>query len=132
MSIHPYVRTILHDAGLNQLQISKQPKVSRYWVQNAIKKYKQLNRFDNLKRSGHRKKLSGREIHHLRLVKGVLWLSASKRAADLNVSLPEPVTTRTIRRHLKDLAFECAVRIKKYSDSVLIVHNGVLSDVSSI
>ena len=44
-SIHPYVRAqlvALHDDGLNQVQVSKQLKVSRCCVQNVIKKDKQL------------------------------------------------------------------------------------------
>ena len=54
-SIHPYVRAhvvALHDAGLNQVQISKHLKVSRCIVQNAIKKCKQQGRFDVLKHTG--------------------------------------------------------------------------------
>ena len=81
---------VLHDAGLNQLQMSKQFKVSRCCVQNVIKKHKQLDRFDDLKHTGHPTKHSGGEIRHLkRLVKGGSRLSASKIATDLNASLPE-------------------------------------------
>ena len=43
--IHPFVRAqvvTLHNAALNQVQISKQLKISRCCVQNAIKKYTQL------------------------------------------------------------------------------------------
>ena len=66
-----YIMVVLHDAALNQVQISKQLNVSRCCVQNAINKDKQLGRFDNLKHTRHPKKLSGREIRHLkRLVKG--------------------------------------------------------------
>ena len=116
-TIYPYVRAqmvALHYAGLNQVQISKQLKVSRCCVQNAIKKYKQLGQFDDLKHIGHPKKLSGREIRHLkRLVKGDSRLSESKIPTNLNARLSEPVTTRTIRRYLKDLGFEHVVKIKK-------------------
>ncbi|CAF2153798.1 unnamed protein product [Rotaria magnacalcarata] len=97
-SIDPYVRAqvvALHDAGLNQ-------------------KYKQLGRFDDLKHTERPKKLSGREIRHLkRLVKGDSHLSASKIASDLNTSLPKPIKTRTVRRYLKHLGFEYVVKIKK-------------------
>ncbi|CAF3398923.1 unnamed protein product [Rotaria socialis] len=116
-SIDPYVRAqvvALHDAGLNQVDISKQLIVSRCCVQNAIKKYKQLGRFDDLKHTGRPKKLSGREIRHLkRLFKGDSRLSASKIASDLNTSLPKSITTRIIRRYLKDLGFDYVVKIKK-------------------
>ena len=108
--VHPNIRAraaALHDAGLNQVQISKQLKVCRCCVQNAIKKYKKLRRFDSLQHTGRPKKLSGREIRHLkRLVKGDFRIRASKIASDLNTSLPKPVTTKTVRRYLKELGFE--------------------------
>ena len=60
------------------------------------------------------KKLSGLGIRHLkRLVKVDSRISASKIASDLNTSLPEPVTTRTVRRYLKELGFEYVVKVKK-------------------
>ena len=46
------------------------------------------------------------------MIKGDSRLSERKIAPDLNASLPELVTTRTIRRCLKDLAFEGVVKIK--------------------
>ena len=81
-SIHPYAGAqikFLHDADLNKVQISKQLKVSRFCVQSTIKKYKQLSRFDDLKRTGRLKKLSVSEIRHLkRLVKWTLALVQPK------------------------------------------------------
>ena len=104
----------LHDVVLNQVQISKQLKVSRCCVESPIKKYKQLGRFGGLKHTGHPKKLSDPEIRHLqRLIKGDSRLSSRKIAADLNANSLESVTTRTRRRYLKDLAFEYVVKIKK-------------------
>ena len=89
-SIHPYVRAqmiVLHDAALKQVQISKQLNVSRYCVHNAINKDKQLGRFNDLKHTGRTKKLSAREIRHLkRLVNGDSRLSANKIATDLNAN----------------------------------------------
>ena len=115
--VHPNIRAhvaALHDAGLNQVQISKQLKASRCCVQNAIKKYKKLRRFNDLQHTGRPKKLSGREIRHLkRLVKGDSRISSSKIASDFNTSLPKPVTTRTVRRYLKELGFEYVVKVKK-------------------
>ena len=88
----------LNKADFNQAQISKQLKASQCCVQNAIKKYKQLDRFDDLIHTCCRKKLSDREICHLkRLVKEDSRLSVNKIVTNMNVSLPEPVTTRTIR-----------------------------------
>ena len=104
----------LHNAGFNQVDISKDLHVSRCCVQNAIKKYKNFGRYDDLKRSGRPKKVVGRNLRHLkRLVKGDTRLSATKIASDLNASLPKPVTTRTIRTYLKDLGFEYVVKMKK-------------------
>ena len=57
-SIHSYIRAhvvVLDNAALNQVQISKQLKASRSCAQHAIKKYKQLGRFDDLKHTGHKK-----------------------------------------------------------------------------
>ena len=116
-SIHSYVRAqvvTLHDAVFNWVQISKELKLSRCCVQNVIKKYEQLGRFDDLKHTRRPKKLSAPDIRHLkRSVKGNSSLSASKVATDLNASLLEPVTTRTRRRYLINLAFEYLVKIKK-------------------
>ena len=81
-SIHLYVRVHVvtsHDAALSQFQISKQLRVSRCCVQNTIKKYKQLGRFDDFKYTERPQKLSGLEIRHLkRLVKGILALVRAK------------------------------------------------------
>ena len=114
-SIHSYVQAqlvTLHDGALNQLQISKQLEASWYCVQNPIKKYKQLGRFDHLKHIGRPKTLSGCVIRRLRrLIKGDSRLIGSRISTNLNASLPEPVATRTIRRYLKDLAFEYVIKI---------------------
>ena len=115
--IHPHVRTqtvVLHDVALNQVQVAKQLKVSRCCVQSPIKIYKQLGRFDDLKYAERPRELSKLEIRHLkRLVKEDSRLGASKIAMELSTSLLQPVTTRTIRRYLKELAFEYVVKMKK-------------------
>ena len=70
----PFIRAqavALHLADLNQVEISKQLKVSRCCVQHAIKKFTTLGRYDDLKLSGRPKKIPERGIRHLkRLVKG--------------------------------------------------------------
>ena len=115
-SIRPHTRAqivSLHDASLSQLQISNQLEVSWCCVQNAISKYKQLDQFDDLKHTERPKKLSDREIRHSkRLIKGDFRSSTSKIATDLNAILPELVITRTMRRYLKDPAFEYVVKTK--------------------
>ena len=56
----------LHDAGFNQVQISKQLNISRCCVQNVINKYKRLGTYDDLKRSGRPKKLNARSFWQLK------------------------------------------------------------------
>ena len=93
---------------------SSQVQTTQCCVQNAIKKYKQLGRFDDLKYTGRPKKLSNREIRHLKgLIKANSCLSASKIATKLGTSLPESITTRAIRRYSKDFAVEYVIKIKQ-------------------
>ena len=67
-----------------------------------------------MKRSGRSKSLSDRNIHELRrLVQGDNRLSAAKITTDLNISLFKPVSKRTVRRCLKKLGYEYAVKVKK-------------------
>ena len=42
----------LHQVGLNQVEISKQLKVFQCCIQNVIKKFTTLGRYDNFKRFG--------------------------------------------------------------------------------
>ncbi|CAF2016844.1 unnamed protein product [Rotaria magnacalcarata] len=104
----------LSDAGLNQVEISRQLHISRHCVQNAIKKYKETGQYNDFPRTGRPKKIPNRGIRHLkRLVKDDGRLSAAKITSDLNASLPKPVSTRTVRRYLRDLGYEYVVKIKK-------------------
>ena len=51
------------------------------------------------------------DIRHLKqLVKSDERLSAVKIALDLNVSLPKPIMTRTVRHYLRDLGFEYVIK----------------------
>jgi transposase len=104
----------LHEAGLSQLEISKQLGISRCRVQNAIRKFKETGPYDENKRSRRIRKINGRDIRHLkRSVKLENRLSASKITADLNNSLPKLVTTCTVRNYLRKLSDEYAVELKK-------------------
>ena len=104
----------LHDAGLSQVRIAEQLKVSRCFVQNAIKKFDRRHHHNDAKRSGRPKKITGRNVRTLkRLVKGNHRLSATKIMSDLNSVLPKPVSVTTVRRYLKKLGFEYVVKIKK-------------------
>ena len=100
----------LHDAGFNQVQISKQLNISRCCLQSVINKYIRLGTYDNSERSRRPKNL----MHGIfGLVKGDECLSATKIASDLNASLLKLVMTGTVRTYLKELAFECVVKVKK-------------------
>ena len=116
-SIEPYVRAqavALYQSGLNLSKISKRLQVSRCCVRNAIIKFGEYTKFDDMKRSGRPKSLSDRNIRELkRLVQGDNRLSAAKITTDLNMSLFKPVSKRTVRRYLKKFGYEYAVKIKK-------------------
>ena len=116
-SIEPYVRAqavALYQSDLNLSNISKQLQVCRCCVRNAITKFEEYTKFDDMKRSGRPKSLSDRNIRELkRLVQGANRLSPAKITTDLNISLFKPVSKRTVRRYLKKLGYEYAVNIKK-------------------
>ena len=116
-SIEPYVRVqavALYQLGLNLSKISKQLQASRCCVRNAITKFEEYTKFDDMKRSARPKNLSDRNIHELkRLVQGDNRLSAAKITTDLNMSLFKPVSKHTVHRYLKKLGYEYAVNIKK-------------------
>ena len=104
----------LSNAELNQVEISSQLNISRHYVQNPIKKYKETGQYNDFPRPGRPKKIPNRGVRHLkRLVKDDGRLSAAKITSDLNGSLPKAVSTRTVRRYLRDLGYEYVVKIKK-------------------
>jgi transposase len=56
----PFMRAqivALHNAGFNQVDISKHLEISRCCVQNAIKKFKNHGHYNDNKRRGRPKKL---------------------------------------------------------------------------
>ena len=116
-AIEPFIRpqiVALCRSGMNMSQVSKQLKISRCCVRNAIMKYENQGRFTDSKRSGRPKKLSERDERELkRLVQGENRLSVAKITKDLCVSLSGPVSKETVRRYLKKFGFEYAVKIKK-------------------
>ena len=115
--INPYGRAqavALYQSGLNMNKISKQLKVPRCCVRNAIIKLKNQGDFADSKRSGRPKKISVRGERELkRLTRGENRLSVAQITRDLNVGLTEPVSRETVRRYLKRLGYEYAVKIKK-------------------
>ena len=57
-----------HDAGFDQVQISKQLNISRCCVQNAINKDKHLGTHGDSKRLESPKKLDGQSFRHLKTI----------------------------------------------------------------
>ena len=116
-AISPYIRAqavALHQSGLNMSKISKQLKVSRCCVRNAIMKFKIKGDFVDSQRSGRRKKISERGERELkRLVRGDNRLSVAQITRDLNVGLVQLVSKETVRRYLKKLGYQYAVKIKR-------------------
>ena len=95
-------------------EAAKQLNISKTCVFNAVKKYKETDEFVDEKRSERWRKLGKCDQHHLkRLVKGENMLSVSKIRKDLNQSLPEPITSRTVFNYLKRLSYEYKVKVKK-------------------
>ena len=122
----------LSDSGLNQAQISRQLNISRHCVQNAVKKYKETGQYNDFPRNGRPKRIPNRNVRHLkRLVKDDGRLSAAKITSDLNASLPKPVSTRAVRRYLRDLGYEYVVKIKN-NGSVTSTDNNRLTGIHSM
>ena len=115
--IELYVRAqvvALYQWDFNLSKISKQLQVSRCCVRNAFTKFEEYAKFDYMKQSGRPKGLSDRNVHELKsLVPGDNRLSAARITTDLNMSLSKPVSKRTMRRYLKKLGYEYAVKIKE-------------------
>lgn len=104
----------LRQSGLNITKISKQLKVSRCCVRNAIVKFRDEATYTDSKWSGRPKILSNRAERELkRLVRSDNRLSVAKIRADLNVGLTKPVSKETVRRYLRKFGYEYAVKVKK-------------------
>ena len=80
--IEPHVRpqaVALYQSGLNLSKISKQLQVSRCCVHNAVTKFKEYVRFDDMKRSNRPKSVSAHNACELeRLIQGDNRLEAQK------------------------------------------------------
>ena len=79
-------------------------------MNNAVTKFEEYAKFDDMKRAGGPKSLSDRNVHELkRLVQDDNRPSVAKITTDLNMSLSKC----TGRRYLKKLGYEYTVKIKK-------------------
>ena len=73
----------------------------------------QIGRIYQIRRSGRPKRLSDRNIRELkRLIQSDNRLSAAKITTDLNMSVFKPMSKRSMRRYLKKLGYEYAIKIK--------------------
>ncbi|CAF4418049.1 unnamed protein product, partial [Rotaria magnacalcarata] len=119
-AIDPYIRAqavALYNNGnisMSTDEVAKQLNISKCCVFNAIKKHSETDEYVDKKHSGRPKKLGEREQRYLkRLVKGENRLSVSKITSDLNQSILEPISSRTVFNYLKKLGYEYKVKLKK-------------------
>ena len=116
-SIESYVRAqavVLYQSGLNLPKIWKQLQISRCCVRNALTKFEEYDKFNDIKRSDRPKSLSDRNVCELkRLVQSDNRLSVARITTDLNMSLSKPMSKRTVSRYLKKFGYEYTVKIKK-------------------
>ena len=104
----------LFEVGINVTDTSRQLKISRHCVTNAIKHDNSDQIFNDRKRPGRPMKLNNRYISYLkRLVNGESRLSASNITANLNTSLATPISSRTVPRYLKKPSYEYKAKVKK-------------------
>ena len=68
-AVSPFVRpqvVALNDVAFNQVQISKQLKISRCFVKNTIKEFKDQGVHNDLKRSERPRKIYGHDLRYLK------------------------------------------------------------------
>ncbi|UJR08074.1 hypothetical protein I4U23_012351 [Adineta vaga] len=115
--VDPFVRAqtvALDNAGFKQVDTSTRLEISLCFVQNAITKFKNDGHYNDMKRSGRPKKITGDDIRYLKkLVRGDVRPSASKVTSELNISLPNPVSVVPVPRYLKYLGYEYVVKSKR-------------------
>lgn len=119
-AIDPYIRAqvvALYNNGkisMTMDEVAGKLNISKCCVFNAIQKYKKTGEYVDKKRSGRPKRLDERDQRYLkRLVKGENRLSVSKITRDLNQSLSEPISSRSVFNYLKKLGYEYKVKLKK-------------------
>ena len=86
-SIEPYVRAqavALYQSGLNLSKISTQLQVSRCCIRNAITKFEEYTKFDDMKRSGRPKSLSDLNITPVAKVLRQIYFNCLFRTTTFN------------------------------------------------
>ena len=79
-------------------EVAKQLNISETSVFNIIYKHKEIGEFFDKKCTGRAQKLDERDQRHLkRLVNGENRLSINKSTRDMNQSLFEPITSRSLQ-----------------------------------
>lgn len=108
------IRLLMDILVLRQWHYIKQVKTSPKSLNSCESKIWKVGEYNDLKRSGRPKNLSDRDERHLKkLVQGENRLNVTKITTNLNISLPNPVTKRTVRNYLTKLGFEYKFKIKK-------------------
>ncbi|CAF1529926.1 unnamed protein product [Adineta steineri] len=104
----------LFDAGFTISDVARQLDISWTCVKNAIKRYHAHATFKDLPRTGRPSKITQRTARHIkRLTKGKNRLNSHIITQRLNNSLPQYVSTRTVRRHLHKLGYRYVAKVKK-------------------
>ena len=94
----------LNDAGFNQVQVSKQLKIARCCVENAIKELNDQGVRDDMKRSERPRKVYVCDFPHLkRLVKGNMHLTVAKIKADFEYQFNETCCNAIISQIFEDI-----------------------------
>ena len=113
-SIEPYVHAqvvALYQSGLNLSKVSEQLQVCRCCVSNTITKFEEYTKFDDL--VDQKVFLIAIYVNSKGWSKMVIDRVQAKITTDLNISLFKPVSKRTVRRYLKKIGYEHAVKIKR-------------------
>ena len=115
--IKPYVgvqAVSSYQPTLNLSKISKQLQFSRSFVRGIVTKFEECAKVDDMKQSGRPKSLSDRVVRETKeSIQDDNRLSAVEITTDLNMSLSELVSKRTVHRYLKKLDYKYSAKTKK-------------------
>lgn len=105
---------ILHEAGHSHRKIANLVGVSKYGVQQSLRRFAETKTFDDRKRSGRPKKTS-KLIDRLILVtsKRDRFKTAPEIAAEVNKIAPQKISNTTVKRRLNSNGMWGRVAIKK-------------------
>ncbi|CAF1495238.1 unnamed protein product [Adineta ricciae] len=104
----------LFDAGFKISKIADQLNISWTCAKNAVKRYSTYGTYKDRPRTGRPMKITKRGDRYIkRLTKGGDRANSNLITQNLNESLPQRVSARTVQRHLHKLGYKYAAKIKK-------------------